>query len=91
MSSLSLLSEADRKRGFNTLASALSESKLPCEKGPHRWAQANEFMLMGYDFARGEWKFKHGDTRNYLLVSKDGDLRIPMTDEPFKRGYFDCY
>lgn len=85
------MTEADRQRGFKRLERVLAESKLPCENGPHRWAQASEFMLMGYNFTRREWQFKHGDTRNYLFVSADGFLRIPMTEEPFHLGYFDTF
>lgn len=83
------LSEMDRKRGFNKLSQALQNSKLPCENGPHRWSNVSEFMLMGYNFGRREWQFKHVDSRNYLFVNNDGDLHIPMTDQPFFLGYFD--
>lgn len=86
---MSLLTDADIRRGFNKLTKALSETKLPCKNGPHRWATADEFMCMGYDFSRGHWQFKHADSRNYLFVGKDGRLNIPMTDEPFFLGYFD--
>lgn len=84
------LVDAERKMAFAELEKLLSESKLPCQHGPHRWAKASEFMLM--HLHAGEWAFKHGDTRNYLFVSsRPPRLRIPMTDEPFHLGYFDEY
>lgn len=82
---------AEQEQAFALLATALKAQVLPTEHGAHREAKAEEFMLM-HRSPMGVYGFKHEDTRNYVFVNRySGALRVPMTTEPFKRGYFDVY
>lgn len=77
---------------FNKLKSALRRTKLPTEKGDMRQADVGEFMLMNMAQGGSKAMFKHGDTRNYVVLDmKSGKLDVPRTSKPFFRGYFDVF
>ena len=77
---------------FNKLKSALRQTKLPTEKGDMRQAGVDEFMLMNMAQGGSKAMFKHGDTRNYVILDmKSGKLDVPRTSKPFFRGYFDVF
>lgn len=69
------------------LDAALAEKQLPTARGGPREAKASEFMWMGA--FPGEDRFKHADSRNYLILHADGSITIPATGEPFYMGTFD--
>jgi hypothetical protein len=78
---------------FKRLADLLKKQKLPCEHGPARFAEADEFMFMYMETNVGY--FKHRDTRNYIevrYVAPNYTLVIPIndsTDEPVNTGFYD--
>jgi len=74
---------------FEDLATALSSVKLPCEDGPARQCEANEFMLMQIT-SDGTRQFKQHYTRNYLYLSAINQLSIPV-GAPFHLGFFDKF
>ena len=79
--------QAQASHGFRLLENALKAEPLPTEKGGRRMATAAEFMLM--DLCQGFYRFKHSDTRNYLLVRiGDGSVVIPEQNKPFLMGKF---
>lgn len=74
-------------QAFRLLAQGLKETPLPSMKGL-RYADPDEFMLMGE--TAGFWQFKHRHTRNYILLSqKDGEITVPNSRAPGSRGLFD--
>lgn len=78
---------------FDRLAIVLQGRKLPCEYVPARECKADEFMLMGIQGDRAS--FKHRNTRNYVFVDAvpgcSLSLCVPITREPWYRGFFDDY
>ena len=88
---------------FNRLLPLLKEQKLPCEFGPARIVDVDEFMYMGSDpLGCVTASFKHRDTRNYVMVRKNStsepfklpgewELFVPVTMVPFNRGFFDKF
>ena len=89
------------ERLFVQVEASLARTTLPTEEGGRRSVPADEFMLM--HVADGSVAgFKHKPTRNYVFLMLadrkiDGvnfaknDLYVPMTNEPFMRGFFDGY
>lgn len=72
---------------FRLLGQSLPKKPLPRRAGPATVAEPGEFMLM--DLAQGFYRFKHADTRNYLLVRIDnGEIVIPERAEAFFEGRF---
>ena len=82
---------------FERLIPLLKENKLSCENGSLRHAEPDEFMFMNVDPENKERAFfKHRDTRNYLIVKLKSngngyELEVPMTDQAFMLGFFDCF
>ena len=72
---------------FEKLEILLKDRTLACEDGTRRKADVDEFMLM--QVQNGIASFKHRHTRNYVYILQNGFLYVPMTPEPFNRGYFD--
>lgn len=89
----------DEKWAWQKLKDGLRSKKLPTEAGSPRKAEAREFMLAAPKAhpVRGMrggpfWQFKHGDTRNYVLIDAEtGGLVVPQTRQPFFRGTFDKF
>lgn len=81
---------------FRILAERLKTHPLPTEAGGTRTAEADEFMLM-HEQPSPDGRivgFKHRDTRNYVfLIACRGEvtLYVPVTDQPFRRGFFDLF
>lgn len=51
---------------------------------------ATDFYLMSEERtpAATTLAFKHADTRNYVYLTSEGRLCVPVGDRPFHRGYF---
>lgn len=80
------------KQAHAWLAQGLKQRKLPISSGDDRRATPDEFMLMNPAPIKGQWQFKHVDSRNYVFVdSRDGRITVPKTDKPFFRGTFDKF
>jgi hypothetical protein len=74
---------------FVMLEHSLKTIPLPKSDGSWRYAQADEFMLMG--ISGGVVMFKHRDTRNYIWMDKrTGAISIPIGGA-FHRGVFDAF
>ena len=50
--------------------------------------RAEDFMLMDTEPNRGQYSFKHYDTRNYVFMTTAGRIIVPRTDKPFMKGEF---
>ncbi|HEC60752.1 hypothetical protein LCGC14_0460860 [marine sediment metagenome] len=73
---------------FERLNLVLRIVDLPTEtQGLRSGVSAAEFMFMNYTYA-GHIRFKHIDTRNYLILNPDDTLWIPLGG-PFFKGFFD--
>ncbi len=73
---------------FERLHAVLQGVDLPTEtQGLRSSVSAAEFMFMNYTYA-GHIRFKHIDTRNYLILSPEDKLIIPLGG-PFFKGFFD--
>jgi hypothetical protein len=87
--------EKDVEVYFPILEKLLKEQKLPCEHGPARFVDVNEFMLMSVGHCTNEAHFKHRDTRNYVIVYRryigEWVLNVPMTTDAFHLGFFDKF
>lgn len=73
---------------FSVLAALLQRTPLPTASGS-RVASASEFMLMEHTEQCA--KFKHRETRNYVLVwYSSGNIRlvVPRENVPFHGGEF---
>ena len=73
---------------FERLDLVLKSVDLPTEsQGVRSGVSAAEFILMDYTYA-GHVRFKHIDTRNYIVLNPDNTLTIPKGG-PFFLGFFD--
>ena len=76
----------DWEYAWSTLQMRLCETTLKSVDGGTRVVGVGEFMLMLSD-DRG-FHFKHRNTRNYVSITHDGELKVYETDVVFHRGVF---
>jgi len=73
---------------FVRLGDALQRAELPTEtQGLRSGVSASEFMFMNFTRV-GLIRFKHIDTRNYLLLTPNNIILVPLGG-PFLKGFFD--
>lgn len=81
-----------QEQAWAWLTDALKHRRLPTSTGDDRQVAPGEFGLAVPDPVRGQWQFKHHDTRNYVFIdAKNGKMTVPQTTTPFMRGTFDKY
>ncbi len=82
------LAQQEANQWFELLIPLLKDRKLPCEHGPERICDVDEFMFMGTD--NGIGLFKHRDTRNYIHVwpKPEGGHKLIV---PRKESFFDKF
>lgn len=81
-----------QEEAWDWLKNALRRQKLPTSSGVPRQVDAREFMLMNPEPVKGQWQFKHSDTRNYVFIdARSGKMTVPQTAQPFMKGEFDKF